>query len=140
MTYNEVKELLESVRRKKSRLNALQLYITEQRALIENLGAVDYEAIRVKATQGNSTEARYARYIERLSKLQEEFANFFDEMCEDEDKLSAAMVSLNPQEYEVILNRYMRGLTRSKTAKVMGYTIDGIKSATSRAIKKMSKK
>lgn len=139
MTTEEIKGLLRNVCSKKSRLKALQSYIDEQRALIEGVGAVKYDSVRVKSSPGNGTEERYTKYMDKLRQLQDRFDKLFDSMCEEEDRLNKLMEKLSPTEYEVILNRYLRGFSRYETAKLMGYSDDGIKSAQKRALKKMSR-
>jgi DNA-directed RNA polymerase specialized sigma subunit len=138
MTYDEVKELLKSLRSKKSRLKALQTYIAEERVLMTGLSGVNYEKISVVTSPGNVAEERYAKHLDRICTLQGMFDDLFDEMCKEEEALSTAMKKLTQTEYEVVLNRYMRGISRKETADIMGYSDDGIKSASRRAIKKMS--
>lgn len=139
MTYNEIKELLKSVRSKKSRLKALQEYIAEERALIEGVGAVRYDKVSVISSPGNSTEERYAKLIDKLARLEERFDSLFDEMCAEEDTLAELMQGLPAVEYEVVLNRYLRGISVRDTAKIMGYCDDTIKYHQRQAYKKMSK-
>ena len=140
MTGEEIKNLLRTVRSKKSRLKALRAYIDEERALIEGVGAVEYDSRGVVSSVQNETEKRYVRHLSRLNQLEERFDILFDEMCAEEDRLCELMQGLSPTEYEVILNLYLRGLPRRKTARIMGYTEDGIKDIRKRFIKKMSKK
>lgn len=139
MTYNEVLNLCKSVRSKKSRLKAIQLYVAEERALIENVGAVNSDSLGVVSSAQNGTEERYTMHMDRLIQLQSRFDALFDEMCAEEDNLAELMKCLSPTEYEVILNRYLRGLSRLRTAQIMGYSEDGLKDIQKRAIKKMSK-
>lgn len=139
MTYEEIKELLKSVRSKKSRLKAIQFYITEERELLSGVRGMDFDATRVVTTPQNANEERYAMHLDRLVKWQEIYDALFDEMCREEDLLSELMKVLSPTEYEVILNRYMAGISRKKTAEIMNYEEDGIKTIQKRAIRKMSK-
>lgn len=139
MTYEEIKSMLKNIRGKKARLKSLQLYISEERALIEGVSAINYDKLTVKTSQGNGTEERYIKYLDRLKDLQDRFDALMDDMCKEEDIINDLMKALSPTEYEVILNRYFRGLSVSKTARIMNYSIDGIKDLQSRAIKKMSK-
>lgn len=138
MTYNEVQNLLKNVRSKKSRLKALQSYIAEERALIEGVGAVNSDNLGVVSSVQNGTEERYIKHMDRLTRLQARFDELFDEMCAEEDKLAELMQRLSPTEYEVILNRYLRGLSRYRTARIMNYSDEGIKTIQERAITKMS--
>ena len=139
MTYNEILNLCKSVCSKKSRLKALQSYIGEERALIENVGAVNSDSLGVVSSAQNGTEERYAKHMDRLVQLQSRFDALFDEMCEEEDKLNELMQRLSPTEYEVILNRYLRGMSVLKTARIMDYSEGGIKHIQERAFKKMIK-
>ena len=139
MTYEEVKNLLKNIRGKKSRLKALKSYIDEERALIEGIGAVSYDKVAVKTSQNNSTEERYIKYLDRLKDLQNRFDVLMDDMCQEEDIINDLMKRLSPTEYEVILNRYLRGLSVNKTARIMNYSVDGIYDIQERSIKKMCK-
>ena len=140
MTYEEVKNLLRSVRGKKSRLSALQSYIIEERALMQSVSAMQYQTdVGVVSSTQNNVETRYAKHLDRIKKWQTIYDKLFDEMCEEEDRLAEMMKRLTPEEYEVILNRYLKGVSRRKTADLMGFTEDGLKTITRRALKKMSK-
>lgn len=140
MTVDEVKELLKNLRSKKRRLMALQEYIASERSLLLTVSNLDNSSTPVKTSQVNGVEKRYVSHIDRIRKWEMIYDDLFTEMCKDEDKLASAMQNLSPTEYEVILNRYLLGLSRKKAADLMNYTEDGIKSATYRAIKKMTKK
>lgn len=140
MTYDEVKGLLISVRSKKSRLVRLQSYIYEERALLTNPGGQNFTTPAVTGSQENGIEKLYTAHLDTIRKWEGIYDNLFVEMCAEEDKLAEAMKSLSPVEYEVILNRYLLGVSRRKTADLMGYSEDGIKTVTRRALKKMTKK
>lgn len=139
MTYEEVKSLLKNIRGKKSRLKALKSYIDEEMTLIEGVSAVSYDRVAVKTSQVNSTEGRYVKYLDRLKDLQSRFDALMDDMCREEDIINDLMERLSPTEYKVILNRFLRGLSVNKTARIMNYSVDGIYDIQERAIKKMSK-
>lgn len=140
MTYEEVKSLLRSVRSKKSRLKALQSLIAEEHAMMVGVTGISYEATKVTTTPKNASEERYIKHLDRVMKWQAIYDELLDEMCREEDLLAEMMTVLTPTEYEVLLNRYMAGLPRRKTAEIMNITEEGIKKAQSRAIKKMIKK
>lgn len=139
MTYDEVKSLLKNICGKKARLKSVLSYITERRALILGVGAVNYGKVSVESSPGNSTEERYVKELDRLKDLQQRYDLLYDDLCHDEELVFILMQKLSPTEYEVILNRFLRGLSCAKTARVMSYSVDGIKDAQSRAIRKMSK-
>lgn len=138
MTINEVKKILVSVRRKKARLIALQEYIQEELALMSGVGAVDYSKLTVQGSPGNGVEERYVKQSDRLGRIQAHFDTLFTEMCEEEDDLRRRMESLSPIEYEVILNRYMRGFSVKRTADVVGYSEANVYKIQEKAVKKMS--
>lgn len=138
MTYKEVQSLLKNLRGKKARLESLQSYINERRALLDGVGTVNYDKLVVKSTPGNSTEERYVKEMDRLNDLQQRYNLLYDDFCKDEERVFDLMEQLPPTEYEVILNRYLRGLSRYKTAIIMGYSLDGLKDIQTRAIRKMS--
>lgn len=118
---------------------ALQAYINKERALVGGVGAVNYDKVSVDSSSGNSTEERYIKEMDRLKDLQQRYDLLYDDLCQDEEKIFNLMKMLSPTEYEVILNRFLRGLTRVKTACLMNYSEDNIKHLQNQAIKKMSK-
>lgn len=140
MTYEEVKELLKSVRSKKRRLLQLKEYISSERALLTTPGSQKLSEPTVMGSQDNGIEKLYAAHMDTIRKWEDVYNDLFSEMCIEEDKLSVAMQTLSPVEFEVILNRYMLGFSRRKTADTMGYSEDGIKTVIRRAMKKMTKK
>lgn len=138
MTYDEIKCLLKSVRSKKSRLLALQSYINEERQLMLGVTSPQFDGVVITHSKSNVTEERMAKYIDRYNKWKELYDQLFDEMCTEEDKLAEMMKILSPKEYEVILNRYLKGLTVRKTASIMHYEEDTIRQICYRAVKKMT--
>lgn len=138
MTYEEVKNLLKNIRGKQARLKAVLAYINERRALIEGVGAVNYEKVSVKSSLGNSTEERYVREMDRLKDLQQRYDILHEDLCKDEELVFNLMQRLTLTEYEVILNRYLKGLSVRKTSSIMNYQEGSIKQITRRAIKKMA--
>ena len=139
MTRDEVKSLLKNILGKQARLKAMLSYIKERRALMEGVGAVNYNKVSVCSSLGNSTEERYNREIDRLKELQQRYDTLHDDLCNDEKLIFELMQKLSPSEYEVILNRYLRGISAKKVAKLMNYSLDGLYDVQARAIKKMSK-
>lgn len=141
MTVEKVKHKLKSVRSLKVRLFALQREIDELAKEISGVGAVDYGKLKVKSTQGNSTEHRYIKYADRLKSLQDEYDALFAELCALEDELGERMKRLNPTEYQVIYERYIFGIRSvpiMAVANKLGYSEDGIKTLQKRAFKKMA--
>ncbi len=139
MTYKEIMSKLKNFQSKKSRLKSLRAYIDDEKATMPDAGAVAYDKVVVDSSPRNSIETRYAVYFDRINALEERYAALMRDMSEDEEMLNTLMLKLTPTEYEVILNRFMRGLSRAKTARIMKYSPDGLKDIQQRAIKKMSK-
>lgn len=139
MTYGKVKNMLQNVKGKRSRLKALEGYIREERAFLEGISAVRYDKVTVDCSPGNSNEERFTRYMDRLNELEKRFDMLMEDMNNEEKLIDTLMQKLTPTEYEVILNRYLRGLSRAKTARLMKYSPDNIKYLQTQAIKKMSK-
>lgn len=139
MTYKEVQNLFKNLQGKKSRLQTLLLYINERRTLMDGVGAVNYDKVSVDSSPGNSTEERYIKEMDRLKDLQKHYELLYDDFCKDEELAFNLMRKLSPTEYEVILHRFLEGVSCQKTANLMHYSIDGLKDVQSRAIKKMSK-
>lgn len=143
MTVEKVKRKLKSVRSLKVRLFALKHDIEELEAEISGAKAVDYGKIKVKSSQGNSTERRYIKCADRLKDLQDEYDTIFDELCALEDELGERMKRLNPTEYKIIYERYIHGIypisIKSMALKLgKGYSDDLVKKAQQRAFRKMS--
>ena len=141
MTVEKVKRRLKSVRGLRVRLLTLQRMIDELADEMSGVGAVDYSKVKVKSSPGNSTENRYIKMADRLKALQDEYNTLFDELCVVEDDLGERMKRLNPTEYQVIYERYLKGIrpfSIRKAADKFGYTEDGIKTIQKRAFKKMA--
>ena len=139
MSVDAVKCLLRNLKAKKSRLLALQNYINECYALMSGVSAVDYSKTPTRGNAANATENRYISHADHLARIQKMYDELFDAMCAEEDKLAECMHTLSPTEYEVILNRYMRGISVRKTANIMGYSEEGIFKIQQKAFKKISK-
>lgn len=139
MTYSEVQSLFKNLRGKKSRLETLLLYINGRRSLMDGVGAVNYDKVSVDSSPGNSTEERYIKEMDRLKDLQKHYDLLYDDFCKDEELAFNLMRKLSPTEYEVILHRFLEGMSRYKVAMSMNYSEDNIKYLQREAIKKMSK-
>ena len=141
MTVETVKRKLKSVRNLKVRLMALEQRINEIDEEIDGVSAVDYGKEKVKSSNGNAIESRYIRQMDRLKDLQCEYDAIFNDLCAVEDELGERMKRLNPTEYQVVYERYMKGirlLPLNGAAKKFGYSLDGIKTIQKRAFKKMA--
>lgn len=139
MTYSEVKNILQNIRGKKRRVKALRDYIRKEREALDGVSAVKYDNLAVKSSSDNGTEVRYIKSLDRLNDLEKHYDDLNEDIHNDENLIFRLMESLSPTEYEVILHRFLEGLTVNRTANVMHYQPDGIKDAQTRAIKKMSK-
>lgn len=139
MTYLEVQNVLQNIRGKKRRVKAVGDYIRRAREELDGVSAVNYDKLVVKSAQDNGTEARYIKALDRLNDLEKHYDDLNEDIHNDENLIFRLMERLSPTEYEVILHRFLEGLTVNRTARVMHYQPDGIKDAQTRAIKKMSK-
>lgn len=139
MTYDEIKNLLEDVRKKKAQLVVIEAYMEEERDKMKGLSSLKYDNVSVVHSQMNGTEERMVKCLDRYKKWEERHDKLFEEMCAEEDLLCIMMQILSPTEYEILLNLYMKGLSIKKTAKLMHFEYDSIRQACYRAIKKMVK-
>lgn len=139
MTYDDVKDLLKNIQRKKSIIKSLKSYIAEEKSLLSDITGITYDVIVVSSSFVNKTEDRYINILDCLQGLEDRFNKLFNEMCMEENLILEMMGNLSPVEYETITNRYFRGISIKETADMMHYSTDGIKSIQKRAIKKMSK-
>ena len=141
MKVEKVKRRLKSVRDLKVRLLALQRRIDELADEMSGVGAVDYSKVKVKSSPGNSTENRYIKLADRLKDLQNQYNTLFDELNAVEDDLGERMKRLNPTEYQVIYERYLKGIrpfSIRKAADKFGYTYESLQKLQQRAFKKMA--
>ena len=141
MTVEKVKRRLKSARGLRVRLLTLQRMIDELADEMSGVGAVDYSKVKVKSSPGNSTESRYIKLADRLKDLQNQYNTLFDELNAVEDDLGERMKRLNPTEYQVIYERYLKGIrpfSIRKAADKFGYTEDAIKAIQRRSFKKMA--
>ena len=141
MTVEKVKRRLKSVRGLRVRLLTLQRMIDELADEMSGVGAVDYSKVKVKSSPGNSMENRYIRLADRIKALQDEYDTLFDELCAVEDDLGERMKRLSPTEYQVIYERYLKGIrpfSIRKAADKFGYTYESLQKLQQRAFKKMA--
>ena len=137
MTYGELKSLLQSLYGKKQRLAHLRQYIDEELAEIIGISGSQFDGPRVESSAQNGTEERYIKHFDRIREYEKTYDELFAELNKDEKIIMRLMETLTPVEYDVILNRYFRGLPRREVAEMMHYEEEWIKRLQSSAIKKM---
>lgn len=139
MTYKEIQNILQNICGKKHRVDSLGVLIRKEREQLEGVSAVKYDKLTVKSSQDNGTETRYVKSMDRINDLERHYDDLMEDIHNDEKRIFHLMQKLSPTEYEVILNRFLNGFSRPKIARIMNYTVDGVKDIQSRAIRKMSK-
>lgn len=139
MTYKEVQNILQNIRGKKHRVDSLGALIRKEREQLEGVSAVKYDKLTVKSSQDNGTESRYVKSMDRINDLERHYDDLIHDVHNDEKMIFQLMEKLSPTEYEVILNRFLRGLSRVKTARLMNYSEDNVKHLQRQALKKMCK-
>lgn len=139
MIYSEVQNMLQNIRGKKRRVEALGDYIRKVREELDGVSAVNYDKLVVKSAQDNGTEARYIKALDRLNDLEKHYEDLNEDIHNDENIIFRLMERLSPTEYEVILHRFLNGFSRVKTARLMNYSEDNVKHLQRQALKKMCK-
>ena len=136
MTFEETKQLLRMLARKRKRVDAIQERINTYQS--------DYGAIQSilsgEIVGGGEFHSKVEILAERVLIEQEKLVKALDEYFKIEDTIAEAINDLSPEENEVIVEFYMQGYSDRKIARLMNYDERTIKRRKRQAIIKISKK
>lgn len=136
MSFEETKELLKMLARKRKVVDTIQARI--------NVYKTDYGSIQSimsgEVVGGGEFVSKVERLAERVLLEEEKFVKALDEYFAIEDRLAEAIGDLSPEENEVIVEFYMQGYSERKIARLMNYSESTIKRRRVQAIRKISKK
>lgn len=136
MSFEETKELLKMLARKRKVVDTIQARI--------NVYKTDYGSIQSimsgEVVGGGEFVSKVERLAERVLLEEEKFVKALDEYFAIEDRLAEAIGDLSPEENEVIVEFYMQGYSERKIARIMNYSESTVKRRRVQAIRKISKK
>ncbi len=136
MTFEETRELLKTLARKRKRVDAIQERINTYQS--------DYGAIQSimagEIVGGGEFHSKVELLAERVLVEQEKYVKALEDYFATEDRLAEAIGDLSPEENEVIVEFYMQGYSERKIARIMNYSESTVKRRRVQAIRKISKK
>lgn len=141
MSYEEVRDLLKSIKRNRSLLRTIERKLTEDDRFIF-ISAIDYSRPSVKGRMGKPKQEEYCEFKERLERkhkaLCEQAEKLTLEIFIAEDTINNAIAILTPLEQDIIISSYMNGQGDSTIARQKNYSLSHIKRLKNKAVKKMS--
>lgn len=135
MTFEETRDLLIDLRAAKRRANAIKRRIAD----LESDRASIQSALAGGMPHGNEFYSRVESLAVRIETERERHMAALQAYFDIEDKLAAAVESLEPTEREIILGCYLDGKPIWKVADEVGYSERNVKYIKNRAINKISK-
>ena len=136
MTYQEVKKLLEDLKRSK---RLCLRYKDEIAAIKDDYGALSSPVGSFGQPRCHSTTPTTMRLIERLEARQERFEKELAKMMDIEDRLAEAIQLLDKAEQDIIIGYYMRERKHHQLAMELYCSPETTYRIKRRAIKKLSK-
>ncbi len=137
MTYNELKNKLEELRGKKRLFKQLEMQISEEKAAMDGIKAVNYENGAVRGVGGIAVQQRFVEHMENLCAVRN---RVLSEMFEIEEFISAPIKELSVTEQNMLVDRYVNGKPWRKIQEEYGYEEAQPYRIVSSAIKKICRK
>lgn len=133
MSYEEVKDILNSYLTKKKLYDALTRSINT--ILDTCLKGVNYDL----NFSSNNVTSSVEKAVEKVEKYRTSRDTIMSDMFELEDKISTMIVFLRDDEQALIIDRYINGIPLYKLAKNNGYTYESMRNKFVKITKKLSK-
>ncbi len=134
MTYEEARSLLSDMRAAKRRANAIKARIADIESDAESINS----ALNNSGVSGGIMRSRVEELAVKIETEREKHIVALEKFFELEDKLSAAIDTLEPIEKEIILAFYLDGKPNWKVGEIVGFEERTVKRYKSKAIKKIS--
>lgn len=135
MTFEETETLLLDMQHAKRRANAL-LYRKEE---LERQRDSIQSALGGDGTRVTDFSSRVERLALRIELEREKYIEALEEFFELEDKVIAAIETLDPEEKEVITAFYLDGMPKWKVAQIAHCSESSVKRYKKRGVVKISK-
>lgn len=136
MTYEEARALLSDMRAAKRRANAIKARIADIESDAESIQS----ALNNSGVSGGAMRSRVEELAVKIETEREKHMAALEAYFELEDKLAAAIDTLEPMEKEVIIGCYLDGKYNWQIAQMVGYSVETIKRRKNSAIRKISEK
>lgn len=134
MTYQEARELLSDMRAAKRRANAIKARIADIESDAESIQS----ALNNSGVSGGAMRSRVEELALKVETEREKHMAALEEYFALEDKLAAAIDTLDPMEKEVILGCYMEGKANWKVGEMVGLEERTVRRYKSRATQKIA--
>ncbi len=135
MTYQEARAILEDMRSAKRRANAIKGRIA---ALESDRDGIKSALEGDGMPSGGGMSDRVANLVIRIETEREKYVAALEAYFELEDKLIAAINTLEPKEKEVITAFYLDGMPNWKVGDIVGYSVESVKIYKRRGIQKIA--
>lgn len=136
MTEQEARELLKDMSKAKRRANAIKARIAD----IESDAASIQSALGGDGTHGGAMRSRVEELAIKIETEREKHMAALEEYFALEDKLAAAIDTLDPMERDIIVGHYMDGKMDWQVWNDVGYERRNYYYVKKRAIEKISEK
>lgn len=136
MTFEEARSLLNSLRAKKRRVQAIRNRITE---LNSDAGMLQSSLGGDGMPHGTDIRDSTAQLALRIAEMRERFEAALDECFAIEDRLAETVNTLSDDEQYIIIECYMSGKSIWKVSEEMGYCDRTVKRKKRQAIEKIAK-
>lgn len=136
MTVEEAKSLLMDMRAAKRRANAIKARIADLESDADSISS----ALNNSGIVGGEMRSRVEQLAIKVETEREKHVAALEAYFALEDKLAAAIDTLEPTEKEIIIGCYMDGKCNWQVAQEVGYERRNVQYIKSRAIKKISEK
>lgn len=136
MTYQEARELLTDMRAAKRRANAIKARIADIESDAESIQS----ALNNSGVSGGAMRSRVEELALKIETEREKHMAALEAYFVLEDKLAAAIDTLEPIERDVILAFYLDGKPNWKVAQDINYSEVYIRKIKRRSIDKLSRK
>lgn len=135
MTYEEARNLLADMRAAKRRANAIKARIADIESDAQSISS----ALNNSGVSGGIMRSRVEELALKVETEREKHMAALEAYFALEDKLAAAIDTLEPLEKEIIMAFYLDGKPNWKIAQDINYTERNIHYVKHRAIKKIAK-
>lgn len=134
MTVEEAKSLLMDMRAAKRRANAIKARIADLESDADSISS----ALNNSGIVGGEMRSRVEQLAIKVETEREKYVAALEAYFELEDKLIAAINTLEPKEKEVITAFYLDGMPNWKVGDIVGYSVESVKIYKRRGIQKIA--
>ena len=135
MTEQEILRTLELLKAKRVKIIELQERIKAEAAIKDGLTGIAYSSPKLS---GGTFITPQERYCERIEHLQGVYNRIYSEYEKMANPILDRMKRLQPTQWQVLINRFFRGMSVKRTAEVMCFSAYNVSIEQKEAVKKLS--